>query len=83
MANGLGSHEDDPRAVAVFSETSTQEDVVRRTRTLGKLNCGCPTELIGPSWCRYNLYMTEGELLRQGGRQRAQKIPWNRRFAPW
>jgi hypothetical protein len=33
MANGLGSHEDSPRAVAVFSETSTREDVVRRTHT--------------------------------------------------
>jgi hypothetical protein len=32
IVNGLGSHED-PRAVAVFTETSTQQDVVRRTHT--------------------------------------------------
>jgi hypothetical protein len=32
MANGLGSHED-PRAVVVFSETSTRQDVVCRTHT--------------------------------------------------
>jgi hypothetical protein len=33
MANGLGSPED-PRAVAVFSETSTRRDVVRRMHPL-------------------------------------------------
>jgi hypothetical protein len=32
MVNGLGSHED-PRTVAVFSETPTRQDVVRRTHT--------------------------------------------------
>jgi hypothetical protein len=33
MANGLGSRED-PQAVAVFSETSTRQDVVCRTPPL-------------------------------------------------
>src|SRR5262249_23686705 len=33
MANGLESHEG-PRAVAVLSETSTRQDVVRRKHTL-------------------------------------------------
>jgi len=34
MTNRLRSHEDDPRAVAVFSEASTRQDVVPREHTL-------------------------------------------------